>query len=40
LDRVLGPLHVLEERFRPLVRGIPSGLQPATTFRVSGELGE
>jgi hypothetical protein len=40
LERIVGPLRVLEERFRPLVPGIPPRLTTATILRVGREQSE
>ena len=32
IDRVLEPLKALENAFRPLVKDLPSDLEPATGF--------
>ena len=37
LDRIAGLLRSLEQVFRPLVRELPHGLDPATAFRANPE---
>jgi hypothetical protein len=40
LDRIAGPLIVLEQKFRPLAQAVASDLQPAAVFRADVERGE
>jgi hypothetical protein len=37
LDGVARPLEALEKVFRPLLRGLPYGLEPALEFRAEAD---
>jgi len=39
-ERIEQPLRALEEAFRPLVRDLPQGLDPATIFCAAPEDGQ
>jgi hypothetical protein len=40
IERIAPSLDALELAFRPLTKDIPDDVEPAITFRVSGESGE
>ena len=35
MNRIVGPLDALEEAFRPLVKDLEPGLEPATGLRIA-----
>jgi hypothetical protein len=37
LDRIVKPLEALEETFRPLVKSLRAGHEPAIVFRIGEE---
>jgi hypothetical protein len=38
MERIVGPLTALEKTFRPLIKDLPPGLEPASGFAAQEEI--